>query len=65
MWLQQQHDRERRDIERKVTKLYEKMGSPHKPEKITKHGKFGAVSYHDAPLSVEEMLEKMLKVEFE
>ena len=65
MKMKQRHDRELDNIKRTVTILYEKMGSPYKPDKITKHGKFGAESYHDVPLSLDAMLDKMLKVEFE
>ena len=65
MWLQQQHDRELRDIKRKMSILYRNMGSPNKPKKIKKYGKYGKVSYEDAPLSLNEMLDKMMKVEFE
>ena len=36
-----------------------------KPERIKKKGKFGAVTYEDKHLTIDEMLHKMMRVEYE
>ena len=63
--MKQEHDAEKRAIHAKVFALYKQMGEPYKPEPIKKKGKFGAVTYEDKHLTIDEMLHKMMRVEYE
>ena len=63
--MKQEHDAEKRAIHAKVFALYKQMGEPFKPEQIKKKGKFGAVTYEDKHLTIDEMLQKMMRVEHE
>ena len=63
--MKQQHNCEKRVLYEKIRALYIKMGEPYKPERIRKNGKFGAVSYEDKYLTIDEMLQKMMRVEYE
>ena len=53
-------DKELREIHQQVRKLYELMGSPEKPEKVMKRGKHGTTTFHEAPVSTEGLIKKMM-----
>ena len=53
-------DVELRQQRQTILTLYDLMGSPDKPDKKRKPGKYGSATYHDPYVSTEDILKKMI-----
>ena len=54
-------DNQLRQQRETILTLYKLMGSPDKPDKKMKKGKFGATTYEDPYVSTDDILKKMIE----